>query len=249
MSVRTDKLFQEIFKKLDILSKTNLVKGGNTIVSKNILPINKSIGQLAGQLSGQSVGQMAGQPINNTMRKFYHVALRGSLYLGAVAVIFFIAYSSRNTFSFISETHENIQSHWFTKFIKHPVEHVVTMFRNLFNVFMSPFVEFFENIMHVLTDLVKNLQNIRLMINYLRGSINTFLLDIATMFYGYAKKLSYLFERLKASFMLISKVFDDIYVGMLYLLSIFYDVDNTVKPLFSIIDPITGLIGGIASFF
>jgi len=76
MSVRTDKLFQEIFKKLDILSKTNLVKGGNTIVSKNILPINKSIGQLAGQLSGQSVGQMAGQPINNTMRKFYHVALR-----------------------------------------------------------------------------------------------------------------------------------------------------------------------------
>ncbi len=240
MDEGTNKLFQEIFKKLDNLDKMNTVKGGNvsTINPVKIPPsLSPSLPLGKNQVAGQS------------FKRFYNIALRGSLYLGAVAVIFFIIYSSGKTFNFISETNKNIQNHWFTKFIKNPVEHVVTIFRNLFNVFMSPFVTFFENIMHVLTDLVKNLQNIRLMINYLRESIKTFLLDIATMFYGYAEKLSYLFERLKASFMLIGRVFDDIYTGLLYIMSLLNDTKNTLDPFFPVVEGVVDLVDGIGSFF
>ena len=180
--------------------------------------------------------------IGDAKNKFTHIFLKGALFIAVVVMIIIVVRGSSSLANFIGESNDKLQTHWLTKFLKHPVDSTITLFKNMFNIFMVPFVEFFENIMHVLTDLVKSIQNIRLMINYMRTSIRTFLLDIAGMFYGYAKKLSFLFERLMTSFKLIFRIFEDIYYGLLYTMDTLYDIKNTFEPLAPLVDPVVGIV-------
>ena len=107
---------------------------------------------------------------------------------------------------------------------------------NVISIFMKPIFNFFEKILDVLIDLVKSVQNIRQMFNYLRESINSFLLDIGGMLHSYATKFSLLFNRLMQTFHQIFNVFTDILFAVKYasttLLSIWH-----------------GPIGGIARTF
>ena len=123
-----------------------------------------------------------------------------------------------------------------TSSIENALECGMIFFKNSFLSFMAPFIEFFKKIVEVLVDLVKSVQNIRLMFNYLRDSINVFLLDIANMFYAYATKFSLLFNRLLQTFSLIFNVFQDL----------FYTVAYTGYSLMSVWN---GPIGDVARFF
>lgn len=103
-----------------------------------------------------------------------------------------------------------------TSGLQNGLECGMTFFKNSFLRFMTPFINFFERLIEVIVDLVKSVQNIRKMFNYLRDSVRNFLLDIANMFYAYAKKLSYLFNRFLELFHKIFLVFQDIMYGLGY---------------------------------
>lgn len=102
--------------------------------------------------------------------------------------------------------------------------------------FISPFIQFFERILEVIVDLVNSVQNIRKMFHYMRESIRGFLLDIATMFYGYAKKLSYMVNRMMDTFNKIFRVFENIMYSLGYAI-------YTVAAIWN------SPIGGVARFF
>jgi hypothetical protein len=101
---------------------------------------------------------------------------------------------------------------------------------------MEPFIHFFEKILEVIVDLVKSVQNIRKMIDYLRDSIRSFLLDIADMFHAYATKLSLLFNRLLETFSKVFLVFEDLFFSLGYAI-------HTVASLWN------SPVGGVARFF
>ena len=119
------------------------------------------------------------------------------------------------------------------------LECATTIFKNSFLRFMSPFITFFEKIVDVLYDLVKSVQNIRKMLDYLRDSIETFLYDIAKMLYGYGIKFSELIERFLALFKIVEQVFEDNLTGLRYIMSVGHDIFN---PLSLILSPIEGII-------
>jgi ribosomal protein S9 len=123
-----------------------------------------------------------------------------------------------------------------TSSVENALECSMIFFKNSFLSFMTPFIEFFEKIVEVLVDLVKSVQNIRQMFNYLRDSINTFLLDIANMFYAYATKFSLLFNRLLQTFSKIFTVFEDLFFTVAY-------------AGYSLMSVWNGPIGGVARFF
>jgi hypothetical protein len=100
--------------------------------------------------------------------------------------------------------------------ITNAIECGTTIFNYLFMTVMEPFIHFFEKILDVIVDLVKSVQNIRKMIDYLRDSIRSFLLDIADMFYAYATKFSLLFNRLLETFSKVFLVFEDLFFSLGY---------------------------------
>ena len=104
------------------------------------------------------------------------------------------------------------------------------------NAFISPFIKFFEKILDVITDLISSVQNIRKMFYYMRQSINTFLLDIANMFYAYARKISLIINRLMETFSRIFKVFEDMIYAITYIIYTIASVWNSP-------------IGGVARYF
>lgn len=81
------------------------------------------------------------------------------------------------------------------------------VFQNSFSRFMAPVFEFLDNLLNVVLDLVRSVENIRKMTNYLRDSMRNYLTDIGNMFYGYGKKISYLFNRLMQTFKLMFQTF------------------------------------------
>lgn len=116
------------------------------------------------------------------------------------------------------------------------IECFLMMFKNVFMKFMSPFIEFFEKIVEVLHDLVVNMYHVRQMFHYLRQSIHDALYDTASLIYGYGKKLAYLFNRLVKTFVLIFKVFEDVFDFMMY-------------GIYTLASLWNGPIGGVARFF
>ena len=111
-----------------------------------------------------------------------------------------------------------------------------SMFKNYFYIYMQSFIDFCHQVVYVLVDLVSSVQNIRQMFSYMRDSIDTFLLDIANMFYAYATKFSLLFNRLLQTFNKISTIFEDIHYSMAY-------SSYTIQSI------LNGPIGSVASFF
>jgi hypothetical protein len=110
------------------------------------------------------------------------------------------------------------------------------IFKNSFLRFMTPVYIFLENLLNVILDLMKSVENIRKMFSYLRNSIETFLLDIGNMLYGYGKKLSYLFNRLIQTFSLVFKTFYYLLYALAYGIYALSSVWN-------------GPIGGTARYF
>ena len=101
---------------------------------------------------------------------------------------------------------------------------------------MYPFYQFFETLLEVVFDLIKSVRNIRKMIYYLRDSIREHLLEIANLIYGYAKKISYLFNTITDITSKIFKVFEDIFFAIGYAVTTLQSIWN-------------GTIGGVGSFF
>ena len=91
---------------------------------------------------------------------------------------------------------------------------------------LGPFVLFFESIVDVLVDVVKSIQNIKLMITYMRNTTRAFLIDIANKMHGYAKKLSYMVNRIMETFHKIFIVFEDIFYALGYLITSLASVWN-----------------------
>ena len=73
------------------------------------------------------------------------------------------------------------------------IDCAIMFLKSLFDKFMY-LLPIFETLLEVVFDLIKSVRNIRKMIYYLRDSIREHLLEIANLIYGYAKKISYLFN-------------------------------------------------------
>lgn len=116
------------------------------------------------------------------------------------------------------------------------VECGLLIFKNSFARFMTPVLSFLDKLLNVILDLIRSVENIRKMINYLRVSIREFLSDIGSMLYGYGKKISYLFNRLLQTFGL---VFDTFYY-------LFYTLAYAIYTVASIWN---SPIGGVARYF
>jgi hypothetical protein len=116
------------------------------------------------------------------------------------------------------------------------VECGLLVFKNSFDRFMAPFVEFLDQLLQVVLDMFRSIENVRKMINYLRDSIRNFLEDIGNMLYGYGKKLSYLFNRLLQTFKLM---FDTLYY-------LFYTVAFSIYTVAAVWN---SPIGGVGRFF
>lgn len=172
-------------------------------------------------------------------------------FIGAIYVLIKI-YQSWGT---LSEKSEEIKSNW-PKYrcdpkvmpfasqltggkvgtLANSLECLMMFFNNAISKFLEPIYAFFEKIINVIFDLVKSVQNIRKMLNYLRDSINAFLHDIASMLYGYAKKLSYLQNRLMDTFSKIFRVYENLFYALGYSA---YMAASTWN----------GPVGGVARFF
>jgi hypothetical protein len=191
---------------------------------------------------------------NNLTSKIFYMMLKIVLTIIAFGVVY-ILYKSYTMYNTTMANAVNIQKDWptyrcqpqiipiagfvgpkGTSSVENARECSMIFFKNSFLSFMTPFIEFFEKIVKVLVDLVKSVQNIRQMFNYLRDSINTFLLDIANMFYAYATKFSLLFNRLLQTFSKIFTVFEDLFFTVAY-------------AGYSLMSVWNGPIGGVARFF
>lgn len=96
------------------------------------------------------------------------------------------------------------------------VECGLLIFKSSFMSLMTPVYTFLDKMLNVILDLVRSVENIRKMVNYMRNSVQNFLLDIGGMLYGYGKKLSYLFNRLVKTFSLVFQTFDALFSTMGY---------------------------------
>lgn len=187
--------------------------------------------------------------------KIFHIILKSILTIFIVGCIYIVYYSYTHYKSTMSKAKE-IANNWpeyrcrpsvmpfasqltggKVNTITNGIDCLITTYiKPYLMAFISPFIEFFEKILDVIVDLVDSIQNIRKMFNYMRESIHTFLLDIANMFYAYAKKISYMLNRIMDTFYKIFRVFQDIYSALGY--SIY-----TLQSMWN------GPIGGVARFF
>jgi len=202
-----------------------------------------------------SVSDVKPPPAHKSMAKrILYMILKGVFAIVAFSLVY-VVYKSYSMYNTTMANKAKIQSNWptyrcqpqilplagivgppGTSAIENGLECAMTFFKNSFLKFMTPFIDFFEQIVLVLVDLVESVQNIRKMFNYLRDSIRSFLLDIANMFYAYAKKLSYLFNRLMDTFSKVFRVFEDLFYALGYAI-------YTVASLWN------SPVGGVARFF
>jgi hypothetical protein len=105
----------------------------------------------------------------------------------------------------------NIKGNKYTQAALNPGEFIVTAFGNLFMKFMSPFINFFETIVHVLADLVNSLNNIQGIMVYQKNALLLFLNDIGETFYNQAKKMSLIVKRIAKTFSYIFAAFEDLF--------------------------------------
>lgn len=186
--------------------------------------------------------------------KLSTILFRSVVFIVVFSVLY-IAYKAYSVYQSTSENISEIKKKWpeyrckphilpiagligpeGTSGLQNGLECGMTFFKNAFLSFMTPFIRFFEKIVEVLVDLVNSVQNIRKMIHYLRSSIRVFLLDIANMFYAYAKKMSYLFNRFMETFSKIFLVFEDILYSLGYGMYTLASLWNSP-------------VGGVARFF
>jgi hypothetical protein len=116
------------------------------------------------------------------------------------------------------------------------VECGLLVFKNSFTRFMTPVYDFLDNLLGVIFDLIKSVENIRKMFNYLRDSMREILLDTGNLLYGYGKKISYLFNRILQTFNLMWNTFRHLFFTVAF--SIY-----TVASLWN------SPVGGVARYF
>ena len=115
---------------------------------------------------------------------------------------------------------------WFnsTDMITSKIKQVIDFIKNNYWI---PIINFFEKIIDVLLDLVKSIQNIRVMFVYIRDMTETYLLDIGNMFYAYATKLSVLFNRIMQINHKIMYTFETMYYSLKYTQTTLQSISNS----------------------
>ena len=88
--------------------------------------------------------------------------------------------------------------------------------KHIFMTMMEPLFIFLDNLLNVILDLIRSVENTRKIVNYMRDSMETYLIDIGNMLYGYSKKLSYLFNRLVKTFQLMFQTSHHLFLTLIY---------------------------------
>ena len=192
---------------------------------------------------------------HSTVKRLINIIIKGILTIVVVFVLF-VAYKSYTSYNSTMAKANEIAGNWpeyrcqpsvmpfasqltggKVNTISNGIDCLITAYiKPYITAFITPFIQFFEKILDVIVDLVNSVQNIRKMFNYLRESIHTFLLDIANMFYAYAKKISYMVNRMMDTFNKIFLVFEDMFYALGYAI-------YTVASLWN------SPVGGVARFF
>ena len=92
-----------------------------------------------------------------------------------------------------------------------PKESLTQFIKNIVNGIIAPFGDFFNEIIHLFTDIINSIRNIHEIFNYMQESIDSFLEDIYEILYNYATKLSMLINKVFVLFQKVFFVFEDIF--------------------------------------
>jgi hypothetical protein len=111
--------------------------------------------------------------------------------------------------------------------------------KSMFDILMTPFRDILNQITEILAGIVKDIQNLRKMVNYLRDSTEEMAKDVYRKIWASYVRIAYLFKTFLRVFEKLGQVFAELFEVVLY----------TVYTFGSLFNGVVGKIEDVANFF